>query len=155
MAKSLTVSYEDEELRALVALSDWAWNGVGSTTWTVDHRTTLGQAVAAASKPLQDAMGDGIYRLALAGSGEVPMARLRRAGVAGEIGIREAAETLLASGGEPQILAALLNRLAVNRIAGPVVRGRGRWAAFSYLEQAVSAGLTRQRSYASRGRRVL
>lgn len=151
----IRVSYEDEELRALAILAEWAWIGAGLPDWPAEHTKTLGQMIAAAAVPLEEAVADGIYRMALAGCGDFPLARVKRAEAAGRIGIRQAAEAILASGGEPLVLAGLLNKLAANRIGGPVVRNRGRWSAFGYLETAVAAGLTHQRALASRGRRVL
>lgn len=150
----LVINYEDLELQSLAALADWAWAGIGTETWLLEHRKTLTQAVDFAFKPFHDAVVDGIYRITQAGCGDFTLARLRRAEAAGRQGFQEAAEAILATGGDPSLILATLSRIATTRVAGPTVQGQGRWSAFGYLETAVSTGLTRQRADALRGQRV-
>jgi hypothetical protein len=152
--RKITINYEAEELACLEILANWAWSGAGLSTWPADHLKTLGQVVSAAGGPLNDAVSDGLLRMTRAGAGAYSLARLRRAEQAGKLGIKEAAEAILATNGDIRQLDATLARLATNRIPGPKVEGRGRWSAFGYLESAVGAGLSRQRSFAMRGRKV-
>lgn len=52
----IRINYEGEELRALAILAEWAWTGAGLPDWPAEHTKTLGQMIAAAAVPLEEAV---------------------------------------------------------------------------------------------------